>query len=188
MLTPADVAYVRANFVPLETCCVGRPHAVEEVRRLIDERLLPRPSYVLPDGTEMVPADYFHLADDAGAVDRLRPHFDARFLAAGGQPDVLEEEWNHYLSGVYGVCLRRVTPETIVRKGELMDSIEGLLAEPRADDEDWRWRLRQEVDELDALERQFSPDYDRSDAFEQPPSRDRLVGAARARYPDVFRA
>jgi hypothetical protein len=38
---------------------------------------------------------------------------------------------------------------------------------------------------FDALEREFSPDYDRT-RFEQLPTRDRLVAAARDRYSDVF--
>jgi DNA-binding transcriptional ArsR family regulator len=44
-------------------------------------------------------------------------------------------------------------------------------------------RLRRDVDELDALERQFSPDYDRQ-RFERPPSRDLLIKTAHERYPD----
>jgi hypothetical protein len=52
----------------------------------------------------------------------------------------------------------------------------------------WREQLREQVDELDAIERDFSPDYDRGDRFAQLPSRDRLIIAARQRYPDVFAA
>ena len=53
--------------------------------------------------------------------------------------------------------------------------------EPRPDDEQWRRTLRQQVDELDALERDFSPDYDRA-RFDVPPTRDRLIAAAREQY------
>lgn len=46
--------------------------------------------------------------------------------------------------------------------------------------------MRAGVDELDALEREFAPDYDRNDDRERLPTRDLLIEAARKRYPDVF--
>ena len=62
-----------------------------------------------------------------------------------------------------------------------------MLARPAQDD--WRRRLRDEVEELDALERQFTPDYDRDEArFGRKPTRDLLINAARERYPEVFAA
>jgi hypothetical protein len=51
---------------------------------------------------------------------------------------------------------------------------------------DWGQALREQVDELDALEREFSPDYDRSDQMDRPPTRDLIINAARQRYPEVF--
>jgi hypothetical protein len=168
--TARDLDYVRANYVPLE----------EAVRDAIERGMLPRPSYVLPDGTEMVPADYFGLVD-------VRPSFERRYLAAGGHPDELEEEWAGYVSGLYGVCLREVTPETIVRKGVLVDSLTRLLAEPRPEDSEWCDRLRAEVEELDGLEREFAPDYDRNlERFGRPPTRDLLIKGARERFPELF--
>ncbi|HMJ00785.1 MAG TPA: DUF6058 family natural product biosynthesis protein [Gaiellaceae bacterium] len=155
------------------------------MRRLIADGLLPRPSYVLPDGSEMVPDDYFRLLDDAGEPKRLREEFSRRYQLAGGATSEFEEDWADYIGGIYGVCLRQVSPETIVRKSELVASIERLLASPAADDATWRERLRQEVDELDILEREFSPDYDRT-RFGRPPSRDRLIGATRERFPELF--
>ena len=56
----------------------------------------------------------------------------------------------------------------------------------KPDDDSWRQTLRAHVDELDSLERDFSPDYDRSERFDELPSRDRLIAAARERYPEVF--
>ncbi len=181
-LTAADKAYIRANYVTLDHVCAGRPESPDEARALTARGLLPRPSYVV-DGVEMVPRDYFALADEAGGPERLREHFEELYLRAGGPEP--EEDWAHYLSGVYGVCLRQVTPETIVRKGLLVESIGRLLAEPRPADHDWRGALRAQVDELDGLEREFSPDYDRTE-FGRPPTRDTHVRGARKRYPDVF--
>ena len=177
-MTPADVEYVLANYVPLEEACAGRSESPDDVRRLIAEERLPQPSYVLPDGAEMVPDDYFTLAD-AGRKD-----FARRFLAAGGTASALEQEWEGYLSGAYGVCLKEQSPENIVRKDQLVTAIEKLLADPRPDDAEWRDRLRTSVDDLDRLERPFAPDYDR--ARWGLSSRDRCITAPRERYPQVF--
>ena len=175
-LSAADIAYVRAEYVPLAELAAERG---VDAHALIERRLLPAPSYVLPDGTEMVPADYFALADEAGGPEALPAEFARRCTAAGLEPS---EEWEAYLTGVYGVCLRRVSPETIARKGALMDAISSLIEAPAADDREWRERLRAEVDALDDLERQFAPDYDRGDRFPVPPTRDRLIRDVRERF------
>jgi hypothetical protein len=177
-MTAADVAYVEANYVSLDQACAGRTETPEEVRSLAAAGKLPQPSYVLPDGTEMVPADYFAIAD-AG-----RDTFEREFLAAGGRPDEVDAEWDGYLSGAYGVCLREQTAANIVRKEALVKAVSGLLASPDPGERGWRARLRTAVDELDELERPFAPDYDR--ARWGPSSRDRCVTAPRGRFPEVF--
>ena len=60
-----------------------------------------------------------------------------------------------------------------------------VLARPR--NPEWRAALRGQVEQLDALEREFAPDYDRSEEQERTPTRDLLIEAARQRFPDVFR-
>lgn len=181
-----DLTYIRANYFRLEELCAGRSETLEDVQTLVAQGALPAPSYVLDDGTGMFPADYFVLVDQAGGPERLRLHFAARHRAAGGDPAELEEDWQGYIDGLYGVCLRSVIPEVIVRKSELVASLEHLLAEPAPANSAWRRRLRREVWELDALERDFAPDYDRSCRFERPPTRDLLIVAARDRYAELF--
>jgi Family of unknown function (DUF6058) len=179
--TEADRAYIRSSYVTLEQACAGRRERPEQVRELIERRLLPRPSYVLDDGSEMVPRDCFALADAAGGPERLHDEFERRYRAAEGADSAeLEADLAGYLSGIYGVCLREVTPEMIVRKGVLVASLTKLLAEPRKNDPEWRWLLREQVDE-------FAPDYDRNlERFERLPTRDLLITAARGRFPGVF--
>lgn len=153
MLTDADLRYVREQFVPLAGLCDG----VETVRARIAARELPAPPY---PGLERVPRDYFELPP------------------AGAYP---ENEREAFLDGTYFVCLVHATPENVARKGALVDRIRALLAEPRPGDAGWEENLRAQVDELDALERPFSPDYDR-ERFGRPPTRDELIAAPRARY------
>ncbi|HET8874215.1 MAG TPA: DUF6058 family natural product biosynthesis protein [Gaiellaceae bacterium] len=186
----ADLAYIGANYLTLAELCAKRPETPEQVEPLIEQERFPRPSYVLDDGTGMFPADYFRLVDAAGGPRALRAHFEGRHraasLAEGANPRDAEQDWKAYMNGAYGVCLREVTPENIVRKSVLVASLSQLLtlASPRS--RDWRAALRAGVEELDALEREFAPDYDRNDDRERLPTRDLLIKAARKRYPDVF--
>lgn len=70
------------------------------VHKPIAARRVPRPSYVVDDGTEMFPADRFRLVDDAGGVDAMSEHFavgheDAarRQLVPVDELDALEREF-----------------------------------------------------------------------------------------------
>lgn len=188
MLSDADVEYIRSGFIDLEELCRDTSRDPAAVRAQIEGGVLPRASYVLDDGAEMVPFDYFALADDAGGADLLRERFIERYeRAASAEHDVsarAEEEWEAYLSGEYGVCLKHVTPETIVRKAGLISQIEELLAEAKPDDSDWAGGLRAAVEELDELEREFAA-LDRV-RFGGPSSRDRLITGTREAYPEIF--
>ncbi len=98
-MTADDDAYVRAHFVA----------ATPEAMRLMLDGLLPLPSYVLGDGTPMVPADHGTAAEVAGGVERLHDWFVAFWeddLAVG------EQEWVRYLAGQH-VFLREVLPPRI---------------------------------------------------------------------------
>lgn len=188
--TDADIAYLRAGYTTLERLCAGRRETPAEVADLIDRGLLPRPFYELEDGTGLFPADYFRLVDDAGGPHRLRAEFARRHRsatrAAARAADTLEPDWEAYLAGAYGVCLREVTPKAIVRKGVLVSAVCELLVLARPGSGAWRAELRAAVEELDELERAFTPDHDRSPAQERAPTRDLLVTAARARHPQAF--
>lgn len=189
-LSAADEAYVRASFVSLDLLCLSHDRDPTQVRRLIAEELLPRPSYVLSDGTEMVPSSYLDALREVDAPDRLPWLFRRRFAAAARNEglsvtsDDIDVEWRHHLSGVYGVCLRIPSPEHIARKRALVDRIEGLLRAPTPEDDRWRTELQHTTDALDALEREFSPDYDRHERFDGTISRERLIEAPRATFLD----
>src|SRR5438093_6956706 len=141
----ADLAYIHREYRTLEDLCAGRSESPAEVSALIDERKLPGPSYVLDDGTPMFPPDYFRLLDEAGGVARLREHFAERHRAAGARhapADELEDDWNAYLDGTYGICLSEVTPEGMVRKTAIVSSLCELLMLPRPGNAGWRRDLR----------------------------------------------
>lgn len=175
-MTDADDAYVDTQFVGLEDLCAAEDHDVEEVRRLMLERLLPLPGYLRSDGREMVPADLFALAAEAGGTENLEAWFTAHWT----DPAVGRDEWDAYLSGQY-VCLHSVTPATIRRKDHLTAAITTAPDEPDAGSAQWSARLHLMIDELDALEPAFT-EYDRL-RFGGPTSRDTCVVAMRARFP-----
>ena len=133
-MTDADDAYVREHFVP----------ATPEAMRLMLDGLLPLPSYVLSDGTPMVPAAHGELAEVAGGVDALHDWFVAFWP---DDPATGEQEWGHYLSGQY-VCLRDVTPTRIKAKTERVAEAEAAVELLRRDPHDpiGRGLLGQAVD------------------------------------------
>ena len=79
-MTAEDDAYVREHFV------AATPEAMA---LMLDDRL-PLPSYVLGDGTPMVPAAHGELAEVAGGVDRLHDWFVAFWE---DDPATGEQEW-----------------------------------------------------------------------------------------------
>ena len=184
----ADIAYVRANYGRLADVCGLAGRDAGEAQELIAQSLLPRESYRLEDGTDWYPWDLFGLIEQSGGAGAVKEVFALRCRAAAAAPltdDDVAGTWQAYLSGAYGVCLKQVAPETIVRKGGLMGEIDRLAAAPAPKDATWRRALRSAVDELDALERPFAA-FDR-ERFGRPVSRDTHITAVRARFPEAFR-
>jgi hypothetical protein len=77
------------------------------------------------------------------------------------------------------MCLKNNSPENIVRKNWLIDTIEEMVQAPESEGQ-WIDDLRAAVDELDALERQFCA-FDRT-YFGGSVSRDRCITAVRERF------
>jgi hypothetical protein len=179
-----DLAYVRASFLDLHTLAAREQQDADELTGWIDAGLLPRPAYLLPDGTPMVPPDLLALVRSAGGVDPLPRHFAQRIALAarilGLDPDRREADWEDYLSGEYGICLRQVTPETLVLKELLVERIAQALEAPRPDDPAFRSTLAFQIDGLDALVGPFAG-VDR-ERFGRATSRERLIEGPRRRW------
>jgi Family of unknown function (DUF6058) len=180
-----DVLYVESAYLPLEEIARREGLPTGLLSDWVTSGRIPRPAYVLPDGRPMFPPDLLSLVSAAGGVAQLADHFSRRLETARrllGEPETGAgaQDWEDYLSGEYGVCLRQVTPETVVLKETLVQRIEGQLADPRPEEPEWRRMLAARIDGLDALLRPFA----RVDParFGRPTSRERLVEAPRQRW------
>ena len=183
---PADIRYVAANFQTLERLCERTATTDRErVERDIERRRIPGPSYTVEDGTPYFPADYFQeQPTQAEFAMRLTHAAQERGLVLS-QADVCEM-WDAYLDGTYGMCLRHVSPETIVEKQFLLGDIEELTQAPSPQDPQWTGRLRERVNRLDELERPFTA-FDRI-FFGRPVSRDLWITAVHEKFPECFPA
>jgi len=178
--TPDDIAYVAHHFV----------HFDKLARGIFGERdwpgrELPHATYQTPDGVLWFARDWWRLHDDAGGPPRAL--FERRLVAAAarlGHTVDVAGEWAGYLAGVYGACLRDVTPETIVLKGALVAALDRRLADPRPADPAWCAALRADVETLDGLTKPFAA-CDRI-RFGRPTSRDRLITGVRAKLAQVL--
>lgn len=173
-MTPEDDTYVREHFVPATP---------ETIAQMLAGRL-PLPSYVLSDGTPMVPKAHGRLAEHAGGLDRLHDWFVAFWE---DDPATGEEEWAAYLSGQY-VCLRDVEPFRMKQRTERIADATAAVARLRRDPADpiGRGLLGQAVDGvlavpgLDALLLPMTA-YDRL-RFGGPTSRETWVDGPRAEF------
>jgi hypothetical protein len=175
-MTAEDDAYVSSWYVPLEELAAHANVGADEIRRLMLANRLPLPSYIRSDDAQMVPRDLLELAVQAGGYEGLPGWFARQWPS----PERAVQEWDDYLSGKY-VCLRVVSPASMRRKNELVESISSELERPQPESADWLERLHALVDELDEIEPPFAP-YDRL-RFGGPVSRDRLIDSVRERFP-----
>lgn len=185
-LSAEDVAYVRGHYLPVEAVAAAERLAPDQLMAMVSARVLPRPAYVLPSGEPMFPRDLCSLLHSAGGAGEVEAHFRGRFLSVArchgpADPDRVTDEWDSYLSGAYGVCLRQVTPETIFLKEWLVTAIESDLREPQPDSPGWRRRMCEQVEGLEVLLRPFTA-CDRL-RFGRPTSRERCIDLPRARFP-----
>lgn len=183
--SPADRAYIRATYTTLAALAGERAMPVDPLVGWAGV-VLPAASYWIDDEGWFA-RDWWRLYDDAGGADGIAGLFARRYraaVAALGHRDDLATEWPAYLEGVYGVCLRDVTPENIVAKDRLVARIDHALAAPRPDAAVWCATLRADVEALDGLSRAFA-DCDHA-RFGRPTSRARCIEGARTAYPAAF--
>lgn len=154
-MSALDDAYVRSHFVGISGS--GGVTTDQVVQHMLDGAL-PLPSYLLSDGTPMVPADLLAPLAWTGGVDGLYDWFVSWWEDDPATGDI---EWGAYLSGQY-VCLRVVSPDTIRQKTRMIDQAKVALQVLEEDRHDpvGRGLLGEAITQLERL---YLPmcDYDR---------------------------
>lgn len=119
-MTPEDDAYVREHFREASEAEIG----------LMLRGELPLPSYLLSDGTPMVPTDLLEPLEIAGGAEALPGWFASHWPV----PEEAEQAWADYLSGQL-VHLASVTPLSIRAEArwvsQAREGIRRLAARPR---------------------------------------------------------
>jgi hypothetical protein len=126
-------------------------------------------------------ADVARLTDGAAAFGLFVERYRARVAQLGAEPrtdDYLLSEWQHFLSGTYGLCTRSGLPEAIADKEVAIANIKSVIEnrgkQVLTDDE--HVYLRHWVNVLDVASAPFAPhEVARS-------SRHRLVDEVRKTY------
>ncbi|MBV8245829.1 MAG: hypothetical protein JOZ38_07910 [Candidatus Eremiobacteraeota bacterium] len=180
-----DQRYIEANFRRLPALCAAWGIPARTVKEQIAAEVMPDATYRFGESGEFFPDDYFVFPLCIAPEDRhgtflRRLHAACTGLDLAFSGEDAEETWRDYLRGAYGVCLRVVLPETIVRKVRLIAAIEREIATPDPGDAAWRKRLTSAVDGLDALLKPFAR-LDR-ETHGGSVSRDRYVTNVRLRF------
>jgi hypothetical protein len=202
-LSAEDDRYIRTHFVTRTELARLCGLSDGEVRERQSQDEFPQPTYTTSDGVEWYPRGYavaVRRAADSGITLRTLFFEDFRRLCSpsddeGSGPDRgssdqtpldprILEEWEGYLSGEYGACLKVPWVPCILQKAGLMARIDALLTVPNPESWAWANELRHAVNALDRLEQPFAR-WDRI-RFGGPVSRDRYISAVRTRYPHVF--
>ncbi len=94
---------------------------------------LPTPSYYDVDGRAYVPFDY---EEQEAVYTRFesRARAEMERLGTKYEDNWFADAWASYWDGIYGICLKKATPEHIVRKSWLMQNISSLVDTPYADE------------------------------------------------------
>jgi hypothetical protein len=107
-------------------------------------------------------ADVAKLTDGAAAFGLFVERYRARVAQLGAEPrtdEYLLSEWQHFLSGTYGLCTRSGLPEAIADKEVAIANIKSIV-DNRGEQvltEDERQYLRHWVDVLDRASAPFAP-------------------------------
>lgn len=197
----SDLNQIRGSFLSLDDVMEKSGTTEEMITKWSDAGEFPDPTYETPDGKKWFPPyivvligrslrngtnprDEF-LQDARKVLEK--PGYVYRFgnvEATGTGEEDAGKMWMDFKSGLYGACLRKPEPESIVAKGNLIRTIKELVSHPETGSSQWRQELRDSVNQLDAIEAQFT-DFDRA-RFGGTVSRDLFITSIKKQFEDIF--
>jgi predicted DNA-binding transcriptional regulator AlpA len=200
-LSQSDVTHIRGNFLNMNDVMEKSGVTHEVITKWLDRGEFPEPTYLTQDGVLWYPPylvilvqrslrndtnpKYEFLLDAKKVLEK--PGYVYRFgqvEKTGTDDEDAEKMWDDFKSGLYGACLRKPDPKSIMAKGSLIKTIKELLANPDPENVEWCEKLRKTVNELDSVEAQFT-DFDRK-RFGGTVSRDVYITSIKKQYSHIF--
>lgn len=196
-----DLSVITEKFLEMRTLVKKTGTSEDQIGKWIKNEEFPDPTYRTPDGKEWYPPYMVILIKrsmenntnpktefmkDSEKV-LAKPGYVYRFgkvETTGTSTEDIENMWKDFKSGLYGACLRKPDPKSILDKGYLIKKIEELLSKPESKNYVWRAALKEAVNLLDSIEAQFT-DYDRT-RFGGTVSRDLFITNVKNEYRDIF--
>ncbi|MHB1440379.1 MAG: DUF6058 family natural product biosynthesis protein [Cuniculiplasma sp.] len=196
-----DIEHIRSTFVDRKTLVEKTGTTDEKLQKWYDNGDFPEPTYSTDDGKEWYPP-YLVILIGKGLNNESspreeflkdaekvlnKPAYVYRFgnvEVTGSHEDDAQKMWKDFKSGLYGACLKKPEPESILEKGELIKTIKELISNSDPTSTEWRSTLREKVNSLDTIEAQFT-DYDRI-RFGGTVSRDIFITNVKKQFSEVF--
>lgn len=162
-------AYIEKKMIPRASYKVRQNH---EISSALGD------SYILESETSYFPKSYVDLAQGLENrsteetkkefIDKMKNYLldhQAKEIAyknavsdSGKLDAALEEEWNHYLNGIYGICTLNATPEEIIEKEVAVKKLQNFLADNEVEDLlAKKSELEQIISEYDLVSSRFAP-------------------------------
>ncbi|MCL4341849.1 MAG: DUF6058 family natural product biosynthesis protein [Candidatus Thermoplasmatota archaeon] len=196
-----DLSHIMEKFLERKSLVEKTGTSDQQVDQWIKGGVFPDPTYRTPDGKEWFPP-YMEILIRRSMENNTNPKLefqkDAEKVLAkpgyvyrfgkvettGTSPEDVENMWIDFKSGLYGACLRKPDPKSILDKGYLIRSIEELLSKSEPANTKWCSALKELVNQLDSVEAQFT-DYDRT-RFGGKVSRDIFITDIKREYRGIF--
>ena len=196
-----DLSLITEKFLELKTLVKKSGASDSQIEKWIVNQDFPDPTYRTPDGKEWYPP-YMVILIKRSVENNTNPKTEfmkdsekvlakpgyvyrfGKVETTGTSTEDIENMWKDFKSGLYGACLRKPDPRSILDKGYLIMKIEGFLSKPEPENSVWRAALKEAVNLLDGIEAQFT-DYDRT-RFGGTVSRDLFITNVKKEYRDIF--
>ncbi|MCL5804177.1 MAG: DUF6058 family natural product biosynthesis protein [Candidatus Thermoplasmatota archaeon] len=196
-----DLSHITEKFLERKKLVEKSGTSDHQVEKWIKNGEFPDPTYITPDGKEWFPP-YVEILIKRSMENNTNPKIEflkdadkvlatpgyvyrfGKVETTGTSPEDVENMWMDFKSGLYGACLRKPDPKSILDKGYLIRNIEGLLSKPEPENPQWCSALKEMVYRLDAVEAQFT-DYDRT-RFGGTVSRDIFITNIKKEYRGIF--
>src|SRR6185369_9711493 len=148
----ANLKYLNDRFLTLDEVSRQSGVSSEKIVEGIEKKLLPQPSYKLARVSEIssplgdsyrveetilyFPHSYVDLVRQSskGHQETFKSDFIAEMKDPAKLNAELENEWEHYCNGIYGICTLNASPQEIIEKEIAVKKLIALLNAHRSEE------------------------------------------------------